>query len=76
MGGIDGIEPDGSGGLLVTDVIGARLLHVAKSGQVRALAKFSAGGADFGYIGAKRIAVVPFLFGNSVAAYDLTGSLK
>ena len=53
VGGIDGIEPDGSGGLLVTDVIGQRLLHVAKSGQVRVLAKFSAGGADFGYIGVK-----------------------
>ena len=76
VGGIDGIEPDGSGGLLVTDVIGARLLHVAKSGQVKVLAKFSAGGADFGYIGAKRLAVVPFLFANTVSAYDLTGSLK
>jgi hypothetical protein len=72
VGGIDGIEPDGSGGLLVTDVIGQRLLHVAKSGQVRVLAKFSAGGADFGYFGAKRIAIVPFLFENRVAAYDLT----
>ena len=76
VGGIDGIEPDGSGGLLVTDVIGARLLHVAKSGQVKVLAQFSAGGADFGYIGAKRIAIVPFLFGNNVSAYDLTNSLK
>jgi len=76
VGGIDGIEPDGSGGLLVTDVIGQRLLHVAKSGQVKVLAKFSAGGADFGYIGAKRLAVVPFLFENRVAAYDLTNALK
>jgi hypothetical protein len=76
VGGIDGIEPDGSGGLVVTDVIGQRLLHVAKSGQVKVLAKFSAGGADFGYIGAKRIAVVPFLFENRVAAYDLTNALK
>jgi hypothetical protein len=76
VGGIDGIEPDGSGGLLVTDVIGQRLLHVAKSGQVRVLAKFSAGGADFGYIGAKRIAVVPFLFTNTVSAYDLSSVLK
>ena len=76
VGGIDGIEPDGSGGVLVTDVLGQRLLHVAKSGQVRVLAKFSAGGADFGYIGAKRIAIVPFLFENRVAAYDLTNALK
>jgi DNA-binding beta-propeller fold protein YncE len=76
VGGIDGIEPDGSGGVIVTDVLGQRLLHVAKSGQVRVLAKFSAGGADFGYVGAKRIAIVPFLFENRVAAYELTNALK
>jgi hypothetical protein len=76
VGGIDGIEPDGRGGLLVTDVIGSRLSHVAQSGDVRVLAQFSAGGADFGYIAAKRIAVVPFLFGNSVSAFDLTAALK
>jgi hypothetical protein len=76
VGGIDGIELDGRGGLLVTDVIGQRLLHVSKAGKVTALARFSAGGADFGYIAARKLAVVPFLFSNSVAAYDLTASLK
>jgi hypothetical protein len=40
------------------------------------LAKFSSGGADFGYIGSRRIAVVPFLNANTVSAYDLTSSLK
>lgn len=76
VGGIDGIEPDGRGGLLITDVIGARLLHVAASGQTRVLAKFSSGGADFGYIGPKQIAIVPFLNANTVSAYDLNASLK
>jgi hypothetical protein len=76
VGGIDGIEPDGAGGLLVTDVIGQRLLRVSAAGKVDVLAKFSAGGADFGYIAKTRTAVVPFLFSNSVSAYDLTGSLK
>lgn len=76
VGGIDGIELDGQGGLLVTDVIGQRLLRVSSSGKVTVLAKFTAGGADFGYIAKTRTAIVPFLFSNSVAAYDLTGSLK
>jgi hypothetical protein len=76
VGGIDGIEPDGRGGILVTDVIGQRLLHVPASGEVRVLAQFSAGGADFGWIPAQRLAIVPFLFGNSVSAYDLTASIK
>ena len=76
VGGIDGIELDGQGGLLVTDVIGARLLRVSAAGKVDVLAKFAAGGADFGYIAKTRTAIVPFLFSNSVTAYDLTGSLK
>jgi len=76
VGGIDGIELDGSGGLLVTDVIGQRLLRVSRAGEVTVLAKFTAGGADFGYVPARKLAVVPFLFSNSVAAYDLTAALK
>lgn len=76
VGGIDGIELDGRGGLLVTDVIGQRLLQVAPSGAVRVLAKFSAGGADFGYVPGTRTAIVPFLFENRVAAFDLTAALR
>lgn len=76
VGGIDGIEQDGRGGLLLTDVLGSRLLQVAPSGAVRVLAVFPAAGADFGYLPATRTVVVPFLFENSVAAYDLTNSLR
>jgi len=76
IGGIDGIESDGRGGFLVTDVFGMRLLHVSASGAARTLLQFTAAGADFGYIASRQIAVVPFLFGNSVAAYDLSGVLK
>ncbi len=76
VGGIDGIELDGRGGLIVTDVTGQRLLHVSKAGAVTVLARFSAGGADFGYVSARRLAIVPFLFSNSVAAYDLSAALK
>ncbi len=76
IGGIDGIESDGRGGFLVTDVFGMRLLHVSASGTTRTLLQFTAAGADFGYIASRQVAVVPFLFGNSVAAYDLSGVLK
>jgi sugar lactone lactonase YvrE len=76
IGGVDGIEPDGRGGLLFTDVIGQRLLRVDRAGRLRVLAKFSAGGADFGYIGARKLAIVPFLFSNSVAAYDVSEGLR
>jgi len=75
VGGIDGIESDGRGGYLVTDVFGSRLVHVS-AGSVRTLLTFPQAGADFGYIAARRLAIVPFLFGNSVSAYDLTALLK
>jgi hypothetical protein len=75
VGGIDGIEPDGSGGYLVTDVFGSRLLQVSASGIARTLLQFPGAGADFGYIAARRMAIVPFLNGNSVSAYDLTAAL-
>ena len=76
VGGVDGIEPDGRGGLLITDVFGSRIVHVPASGEPRTVIQFPAAGADFGYIPATRTAIVPFLFGNSVSAYDLTAALK
>jgi sugar lactone lactonase YvrE len=76
IGGIDGIEPDGRGGYLVTDVFGSRILQVSSSGTTRTILQLAAAGADFGYIGAQRLAIVPYLFGNNVAAYDLTSALK
>jgi hypothetical protein len=76
IGGIDGIESDGRGGFLVTDVFAMRLLHVSASGTTRTLLQFTAAGADLGYIASRQVAVVPFLFGNSVAAYDLSGVLR
>jgi hypothetical protein len=76
IGGIDGIEPDGRGGYLVTDVFGSRILQVSSSGTTRTILQLAAAGADFGYIGAQWLAIVPYLFGNNVAAYDLTSALK
>jgi sugar lactone lactonase YvrE len=73
VGGVDGIERDGNGGYLVSDVVGSRLLYVRPDGTTRDLIKFQAAGADIGYIAWKRHVVVPFLFGNSVSGYDLTG---
>lgn len=76
VGGIDGIEPDGRGGVILTDVIGRRILHVPPSGQVRVLAQLAGGGADFGYIVKRSVAVVPYLNDHKVEAYDLTAALK
>lgn len=76
VGGIDGIEPDGRGGVIVTDVIGRRILHVPASGQTRVLAQLSGGGADFGFVAKRNLAIVPFLNEHKVEAYDLSAALK
>ncbi len=83
VGGIDGIERWENGSLLVTDVIGSRLLSVTRNGQVLTLMTFAQAGADFGYIpqtvthptalSYQPVVVVPFLFGNSVSAFRLPG---
>ena len=49
---------------------------VSASGTTRTILQLAAAGADFGYIEAQRLAIVPYLFGNNVAAYDLTNALK
>jgi hypothetical protein len=76
VGGVDGIEPDGRGGVLLTDVVGRRILHVSSSGQTRVVAALTGGGADFGWVASRNLAVVPFLNENKVEAYDLSAALK
>jgi hypothetical protein len=77
VGGIDGIEPAGKGAYFVTDVIGRRLLHVGSDGKVTTLATFDQAGADFGVrpiieqLVPAGTVFVPFLFSNTVSAYDL-----
>jgi hypothetical protein len=76
MGGVDGIEPDGQGGVILTDVLGRRILQVRASGQTRVLAQLTGGGADIGFIPARNIVIVPYLNEHKVEAYDLTSALR
>ena len=77
VGGIDGIEPAEPGAYFVTDVLGRRLLHVARDGKVSTLATFEQAGADIGVqplteqLAQAGTVFVQLLFSNSVAAYDL-----
>ncbi|MGH9236636.1 MAG: hypothetical protein ACRD3G_01235 [Vicinamibacterales bacterium] len=91
VGGIDGIEPadygwitprNGKGAYFVTDVIGRRLLHVGSDGTVTTLMLFDQAGADIGLnptivqLVQAGTVFVPFLFANSVSAYDLYPLLR
>ena len=75
VGGIDGIELDGSGGYLVTDVFGSRLLQVSASGTARTLLQFPGRGRGLRLHRrtSNRHRAVPER--NSVSAYDLTAAL-
>ena len=82
VGGIDGIEVAEKGAYFLTDVIGRRLLHVAADGRVTTLATFDQAGADFGIrpmidqLVQAGTVFVPFLFANSVSAYDVVPFLR
>lgn len=77
VGGIDGIELAETGAYFVTDVIGRRLLHVGSNGTVTTLAILDQAGADFGIrpqieqLMHAGTVFVPYLFANTVSAYDL-----
>jgi hypothetical protein len=49
---------------------------VAPDGASRTILQLAAAGADFGYVPATRTAIVPYLFGNAVAAYSLAAALE
>jgi sugar lactone lactonase YvrE len=76
VGAIDGVESDGSGGYIVTDFRGAKVLHITPKGEVHELKQLSGSAADLAVIPAKRMLVVPNLQGNSVSAYDAGMNIK
>lgn len=69
---MDGLRSDGSGGLIISDFNG-RVVQVAPSGETTVLLDTSATGmfaADFEYVPAQRLLVVPTLNDNRVVAYE------
>jgi sugar lactone lactonase YvrE len=75
VGGIDGIELDGAGGLIVSDVVGGHILRVSPAGAVSVLRQMS-GPADIAYIVGSKTVVVPHLRENKVSAYSLADVIR
>ncbi|MBI4887472.1 MAG: hypothetical protein HY824_10290 [Acidobacteria bacterium] len=73
---IDGVELDGRGGYIVTDYLKGKVMQVSPAGEARDLRTFMPGTADLAFVAASRIAVVPHMNENRVAAYDLSDVLK
>ena len=72
IGTPDGLELDGSGGYIVSDVGGGRIFHVTGGGEVRQVRQLDRQPADICFVPARKLLLVPHLGLNRVSAYDLS----
>ena len=73
---IDGLEPDGRGGFLVSDWNAGKIMQVSAKGDIREVRTFAQGTADIGFTPNGNVLLVPHMNDNKVAAYDISDALK
>lgn len=71
IGQLDGVEPDGKGGYLVSDWTSGGILSVSRQGKVAKLLASGVGSADIGLIPEQKLLLVPLMMDGKVAAYKL-----
>jgi hypothetical protein len=69
FGNLDGIEPDGKGGVIVTDNRGGRLLEVMPGAAPTEIAKLAPGAADFEYVPAAGLYIIPQMMQGEIVGY-------
>jgi sugar lactone lactonase YvrE len=69
-GNLDGVEPDGKGGYLVTDWMSGGLFRFAPDGKGTRLLPLKPGSADLG-IGPDGLVVIPMMMDGTVVAYKV-----
>jgi len=72
IGTPDGLELDGRGGYIVSDVGGGRIFHVTAGGDVRQIRQLDRQPADISFVPARKLLLVPHLGLNRLSAYDLS----
>lgn len=72
IGTPDGLELDGRGGYIISDVGGGRIFHVTAGGEVRQIRQVDRQPADICFIPSRKLLLVPHLGLNRVSAYDLS----
>ena len=65
-GVLDGVEPDGAGGVLITDNMGGRLLQQAPGGGAVQVGKLELGAADLEFVADQGLVVVPLTPSNTI----------
>jgi sugar lactone lactonase YvrE len=71
VGNLDGVEPDGEGGYLVTDWMAGALLRIDPEGKFEQLLDLNQGSADHTWLEDRRLAVIPMMSDGQLRAYRL-----
>ncbi|MGI9491661.1 MAG: SMP-30/gluconolactonase/LRE family protein [Geminicoccaceae bacterium] len=71
VGNLDGVEPDGKGGYLVTDWMSGGLYRFSADGEAEMLLDLNQGSADHEVVEAEGIVVIPMMMDDTVTAYRL-----
>jgi sugar lactone lactonase YvrE len=71
IGNLDGVEPDGQGGYLVTDWFSGGLYDVGTDGKAQMLLDLNQGSADHTVVQDQNLVVIPMMMDGAVDAYKL-----
>jgi sugar lactone lactonase YvrE len=71
VGNLDGVEPDGQGGYLVTDWMAGALLRIDPEGKFEQLLDLNQGSADHTWLEDQRLAVIPMMSDGQLLAYRI-----
>ena len=71
IGNLDGVEPDGQGGYLVTDWFSGGLYRISDDGKAELLMDLNQGSADHEFVEAENLVVIPMMMDGTVNAYKL-----
>lgn len=71
FGHLDGLEPDGKGGWLVSDWMSGGIYSVSRQGKTTKLLPLGQGSADIGIIPEQKLLLVPMMMDGKVVAYKL-----
>jgi sugar lactone lactonase YvrE len=71
IGNLDGVEPDGQGGYLVTDWFSGGLYQVREDGKTEMLMDLNKGSADHEVVEGEGLTVIPMMMDGAVTGYKM-----
>jgi hypothetical protein len=71
IGNLDGVEPNGQGGYLVTDWFSGGLYNISEDGKAEMVMDMNQGSADHEFVEGENLAVIPMMMDGTVNAYKM-----